>query len=68
MNTPPKVESWLSFDNVTKLSLSIPPAEFQEEALLIREEYVTAFDTFKDWNLLGRGGVVVTGQPGIDAC
>ena len=27
MNTPPKVKLWLSFDNVTKLSLSIPLAE-----------------------------------------
>jgi hypothetical protein len=40
---------------------------YQEEVLLIREEYITAFDTFKYWNL-GGGGVVVTGQPGIGAC
>ena len=35
---------------------------YQENVLLIREEYVTAFDTLKHWNLEGRigdGGVVV---------
>ena len=35
---------------------------YQENVLLIREEYVTAFDALKHWNLEGRlgdGSVVV---------
>ena len=40
------------------------------EVLLIREEYVPAFDTLESWWKCSQrgGGVVVTGQPGIGAC
>jgi hypothetical protein len=39
--------------------------KFQEEILLVREEYVTAYDVMKSWSSSHKGGVVITGQPGI---
>jgi hypothetical protein len=40
-----------------------------EFALLVRDEYLTAFNTFQSWSSTGGtgGGVVVAGQPGIGA-
>jgi hypothetical protein len=44
--------------------------KYIEKVLLIRDEYVPAFDTLESWwKHSERGcGVVVTGQPGIGAC
>ena len=39
--------------------------KFQENILLIRDEYVTAYEVVQHWSRIHQGGVVVTGQPGI---
>ena len=50
------------------MKLKLEYMHYQDEVLLIREEYITAFNTFKNWNRVERGGgVVVTGQRGIGA-
>jgi hypothetical protein len=38
---------------------------FPEDVLLIRDEYVMASDVLQSWSRKHRGGVIVTGQPGI---
>ena len=44
---------------------------FREDALLIRQEYITALNKFNEWSSSQyglSGGVVVTGHPGSGAC
>ena len=50
--------------------LQLGHMKYNEEVLLIREEFVPAFDTLESWWKCSQrgGGVVVTGQPGIGAC
>lgn len=59
------VLKYISSAMLVKLKLKY--VHYQEEILLIREEYITAFNTFKDWNSES-GGVVAIGQPGIGEC
>ena len=51
------------------LKLQVRRMKYNEKVLLIREEYVLAFDTLVSWWKCSErgGGVVVTGQPGIGA-
>ena len=50
--------------------LQLRRMKYNEKVLLIREEYVPAFDTLESWWKCSErgGGVVVTGQHGIGAC
>ena len=60
----------LCISPTTIQKLQLDDMKCNEEVLLIREEYVSAFDTLKSWYKCSErgGGVVVTGQPGIGAC
>jgi hypothetical protein len=58
---------------VQKLQLGDASMKYDENVLLIRNEFLSAFDTLESWwnsnkKKGGVGGVVVTGQPGIGEC
>ena len=65
-NAGEKVLKYIPLSLLAELGLT--SVNYRDKVLLIREEYNTLFDTLEDWNQLGGGGVVVTGQPGIGAC
>ena len=56
---------YIPADEIKKLKLG--DLGFTEVILLIRKEYITAFDTFEEWSSLTpkRSGAVLIGQPGI---
>ncbi|KAF8346138.1 hypothetical protein F5887DRAFT_962858 [Amanita rubescens] len=62
-NAGEKVLKYIPFSLLAELGLT--SINYREKVLLVREEYNTVLDTLEDWNRLGGGGVIVTGQAGI---
>lgn len=53
--------------SATLRMLQLGSMKYNEEVLLIREEYVIAFNTLGGPSQRG-GGIVILGQPGIGVC
>ncbi|KAI0294599.1 hypothetical protein B0F90DRAFT_1919658 [Multifurca ochricompacta] len=51
-------------------NLGVEHLDYEEEALLFRDEYILAHKAIKEWSKMRRtqksGGVVITGHPGLD--
>jgi hypothetical protein len=67
--TIPSGKSFKYFSEQLLQDLQFGRMDYHEKVLLIREEYVTTYNTLESWSggISAGGGVVVTGQPGIGA-